>query len=135
MAFLTWTKAFSVGIGKMDEQHQILFGKINDLHDAMMHGKGQEATGTILAGVAQYTVSHFAAEEALMELHHYPDLPAHREEHKKLIAQVTDLQAKFKAGTASLSMEVMTFLQNWLNHHINGSDKKYGVYLNGKGVS
>ena len=29
----------------------------------------------------------------------------------------------------------MTFLRDWLSKHIQGDDRKYGVYLNGKGVS
>ena len=45
------------------------------------------------------------------------------------------MQKKYKAGsTSTLSLEVLKFLENWLIKHIQGTDKKYGPYLNGKGV-
>ena len=34
-----------------------------------------------------------------------------------------------------LSMEVMSFLSDWLKNHIMKTDKQYGPYLNGKGVN
>jgi len=33
-----------------------------------------------------------------------------------------------------LSLEVMNFLKDWLMNHIQGSDKKYGPYLNSHGI-
>jgi hemerythrin len=40
------------------------------------------------------------------------------------------VQAKYKAGnTAVLSMEVMSFLRDWLLKHIQGSDRALGTYL------
>jgi len=33
-----------------------------------------------------------------------------------------------------LSMDVMNFLKNWLSKHISDTDKKYGKYLNDKGL-
>ena len=135
MAFLSWTKAFSVNIAKMDEQHETLFSKINELHAAISHGKDRHVIGEILNGVANYTMTHFASEEDLMALHQYPGLATHRLEHQALAQKVRDFQEKYKAGSVTLSMDVMKFLQDWLSHHINGSDKNYGAFLNSKGVS
>jgi hemerythrin len=50
------------------------------------------------------------------------------------VAQVVDIQNKFKAGEAMVSMELMTFLKDWLVNHIQGTDKKYSSFLRGKGV-
>jgi hemerythrin len=48
---------------------------------------------------------------------------------------VVEVQKKYKAGvTGTLSMEVMTFLKEWLLKHIMGCDKKYGPYLNSNGI-
>ena len=45
------------------------------------------------------------------------------------------MQRKYAAGaSATLSMEVMIFLKNWLVNHIQGSDQKYGPHLNSKGI-
>ncbi len=52
-----------------------------------------------------------------------------------MVKRVEDVQARFKDGSAAmLSLELKSFLQNWWVIHIEGSDKKYGTHLNGKGV-
>jgi len=33
-----------------------------------------------------------------------------------------------------MSVEVMEFLKDWLEKHILGTDRKYGPFLNDKGV-
>jgi hemerythrin len=134
MAFFTWSENFSVGVREMDAQHQKLVAMVNQLHDAMAVGKGNEMIGPILTGLVDYTKSHFAAEERLMSAHGYPTLPAHKVEHENLVKQVGEIVAKFKAGKTMISVSVMNFLRDWLMGHIKGSDKGYGMYLNGKGV-
>jgi hemerythrin len=34
-----------------------------------------------------------------------------------------------------VTVTVMSFLKDWLVKHIQGEDKKYGVFLNKKGIS
>ena len=48
--------------------------------------------------------------------------------------QVLAFKTKFEANTVGLSMEVMTFLSNWLQGHIKGEDKKYTPCFNANGL-
>ncbi|HEX9079405.1 MAG TPA: hemerythrin domain-containing protein, partial [Desulfuromonadaceae bacterium] len=64
----------------------------------------------------------------------YPEYAKHKGEHEKLVKQVLELQQKFQAGNAMLTMSVLSFLKEWLVKHIQGEDKKYGVYFNEKGI-
>lgn len=134
MAIMTWNSTLSVNVKQFDDQHMKLVNMVNELHDAMKIGKGNEALGHILNGLINYTASHFADEEKIMSLHAFPGLAVHKAEHEKLVKQVLDLQQKFKSGHSILSNEVMTFLKNWLVNHIQGEDKKYGAHLNAKGI-
>jgi hemerythrin len=134
MALLDWNESYSVGVAKFDEQHKRLFAFVNELNDGMKAGKGKEALGKVLDGLIDYTATHFAAEEKMMSEHQYLQANAHKIEHDKLVKQVLQLQANYKAGKALLSLEVMSFLKDWLYNHIMGTDKKYGVYFNGKGI-
>jgi hemerythrin len=134
MPLMTWSANISVGVGEMDAQHQKLVAMVNQLHEAMAGGKGNEAIGPILTGLVDYTKSHFAAEERLMAAHGYPNLPAHKVEHENLVKQVGEIVAKFKAGKTMISVSVMNFLKDWLMNHINRTDKAYGAYLNGRGI-
>jgi hemerythrin len=135
MALITWSDALSVKVKQFDDQHKKLVEMVNQLFDAMKAGKGNQVMGDILKSLIQYTQTHFAAEERIMKQYGYPDFENHKKEHNALVMQVIDLQKQFQEGKAVLTQNVMTFLRDWLSKHIQGEDKKYGVYLNGKGVS
>ena len=52
-----------------------------------------------------------------------------------VIRQVGDVAARFEANrTVGLSIEVSTFLRDWLQKHILGTDKRYSAHLKAKGV-
>lgn len=134
MALMTWNDQLSVNIDLVDHQHMKLVGLLNAFHDAMKQGKGREAMGRTFSELLEYTASHFATEEDLFEKHQYPALLSHKKEHEALTRQATELSERFSRGEPVISAETMTFLKNWLHDHIMGSDKKFGPFLNGKGI-
>ena len=131
---LEWDGSFSTGIQKFDDQHKALFRMVNDLHDAMQQKRSKEAIGQILRELADYTVNHFAEEEALFSQTRYPEEEAHKRLHKALVDQVVELIGKFQSGETLLTQDVITFLQKWLIEHIKGQDKKYGPHLHKHGI-
>jgi hemerythrin len=134
MAFINWNTTLSVGIAAMDAQHQRLIELINHLADAMMQGKGQAVIGDTLRNLVDYTRTHFGDEEKLMQTNDYLESSTHRIEHDKLTKQVLDFQDQFQAGKIAVSIELMSFLKNWLMGHIQTHDKRYGTFLNQKGI-
>jgi methyl-accepting chemotaxis protein len=131
---MSWNNNLSVNIKQIDDQHIKLVGLINELHKAMKLKRSNSTMGSILDRLADYTVTHFATEEKLFAKYGYPEEKAHVELHRKLVAQVVDIQKKFKSGDAMISMELMSFLKDWLVKHIQGTDKKYSSFLRGHGV-
>lgn len=134
MALITWSDTYSVQVSQFDDQHKKLIEMVNDLHDSMKVGKGKEALGKILKSLIQYTAMHFSSEERLMKQHNYPDYEQHKKEHNQLVMKVQDVQKKYLEGSTILSQEVMNFLKEWLRNHIQGEDKKYGIFFNSIGV-
>lgn len=134
MALLTWNEKFSVQVRQFDDEHKQLIALVNQLHDAMKMGQGKQVVGDILRGLISYTRNHFASEERLMKSHGYPEYEKHKKEHNQLTLSVLDLQKEYDAGNAPLSQSVMAFLKDWLTNHIQGMDKGYGPFLNGKGI-
>lgn len=134
MAYIQWDQKLSVGIAQIDMQHKKLVGMVNDMYQAMSEGKGNEALGNVLKELVTYTRTHFAAEEKLMQMHEYPDFPAHKAVHDQMTKKVMELQSDFSAGKVALSTKVTAFLKDWLVKHIMGTDMKYAPYLQGKGV-
>jgi hemerythrin len=134
MALMEWSPAFSVKVKKYDDQHKKLVDLVNQLHDAMKAGEGITILGTVLQSLIAYTGSHFADEEKMMQANAYPDYAKHKAAHEALVKKVLELQQQFQSGKTMLTMSVMSFLKEWLVNHIQGEDKKYGIYFNSKGI-
>jgi hemerythrin len=134
MAIIFWNQQLSVKIKQFDEQHKKLIDMVNRLHDSMKQGKGSAVLGPLLDELVAYTVTHFDDEERLMRQHNYSGFPQHKSEHEKLTRQALELQKQYRSNPSALSVQVMTFLKDWLSSHIQGDDKKYGPFLNSKGV-
>ena len=132
---MTWSDEYKVNIAHLDEQHKTLMQMINELNNSMESGSERSAIGSILDKLVAYAANHFKAEEKLFDEHGYADTDSHKAKHVDLTNQVLDFQKKFKDGSADVTADLMSFLKNWLSDHILGTDKKYGSFLNSKGVS
>jgi hemerythrin-like metal-binding protein len=130
---IEWSRSYSVGVTQMDNEHKRLIEIINNLYAAMRAGRSADAVGSVLDELIEYTKTHFAHEEKLMQQTNYQDYDVQKRCHVELVNQVLEIQKKFRDGTA-LGQEVMTFLKNWLINHIQGLDKKYGPVMNKKGI-
>ena len=134
MALIEWKDTLSVSVSKYDEQHKKLISLINQLHEAMSAGKGKDVLEKVLSDLIAYTKNHFADEEAELKKNNYMDFLNHKKEHDKLTMEVVKFYDEFKAGRTSITVEILSFLRFWLQDHIMKTDKKYGAFLQSKGV-
>ncbi|TAL46062.1 MAG: bacteriohemerythrin [Methylovulum sp.] len=134
MSLITWSDQLAVGIEEIDQQHQKLVQLINGLHNHMLAGDASEIMAKVLDRVIQYTGFHFETEEQLMLRYDYPNSETHKHEHSDLVNTAVTLQQKLHSGNAHITMETMHFLQDWLQHHILGSDKMLADFLKTKGL-
>ena len=129
MAIITWSDSYSVNSAPIDSQHKKLFALINDLHDAMLKGKGKDILGPTLDALMDYSREHFVAEEQMLEKLKYPELAVQKAEHAIFIKKISELQTLQKTGKLVLTMPVMEFLTSWMSNHILKNDKKYSTYI------
>ena len=134
MPLFNWNDSYSVKVKQFDDQHKKLVEMLNELHDAMMVGKGKDVLGQVLDKLIKYTGTHFSDEEKLMKLHNYPGYENQKKEHNKLVMEVLDVQKQFQSGNLAITQTVMTFLKDWLQKHIKGEDSKYAQFFNSKGI-
>ncbi|HEY8374831.1 MAG TPA: bacteriohemerythrin [Nannocystis sp.] len=126
---MNWTeKEFGTGVAVCDEQHRVIFAKMNALHEAVTRGD-RAAVGRELDGLVDYVVMHFKTEEDLMKARQYPEYDAHKAAHDKLVATAADLQKKFHAGQAEVTEETTNFVRDWLFDHIPKVDTRYGPHI------
>ena len=134
MAFIEWTTANAVGVTIVDDQHKLLFGLLNRLHQAVVDGREQGELHGILDELIEYTVYHFQTEEDLCVEHGYPGYDQQKSEHDTLTATAVELQKQLRDGSATLSFELLDFLHGWLMEHTIGLDREMGPFLNERGV-
>ena len=134
MTLFAWTQKMSVGMAKIDKEHQGLFDIINQLHAAMLAGRGNQTLRPVLANLAEYTKFHFGHEEELLRMHGYPGLADHLKLHQIFRTKLGELDTQVKAGTVALSVSTLDFLRDWLSKHILGVDMRYKDFLSTKGV-
>ena len=135
MALITWSDKYSVEINEIDEQHKVLVGMINELHDAMKQAKSKEVSQEILNKMADYINFHFSTEEKYMERFGYPDYAEHKLEHERFVEKVLKFSEDYTNGKAGVSYDILNFLKDWLVGHIQGTDKKYAALFIENGVN
>ncbi len=131
---ITWGPKLATGIDQIDVQHKELVRMVNALHRAMKLKVGIQQSGKILDELAKYTVYHFGHEEKLFKQYQYPEYNEHKKIHEKLVSTVVEFQKDFKSGKASLSVDLMNFLTQWLKDHIMKCDMKYVPFFKSKGL-
>lgn len=123
MSLLTMNTSLILGHDRIDTDHQKLFDLIEQLASAMNTGKDKRACVRVCSELLGYTRTHFAMEEALMSHHGYAQAAAHQAEHDKFVARLDGFRQMLDAGSVVLSIEILTFLLDWLRSHILLTDK------------
>lgn len=131
---IDWDKSFSIGMDEIDDQHKVLFEIINHLwEEVVAREKGSSVVATI-EELERYTVTHFTAEESFMRSHHYSKFDTHKQQHDAFIARIRQERAAVEAG-ATVSLDLINFLKDWLINHIMVQDKAYAAEFQPKKVS
>lgn len=78
----------------------------------------------MIEALVDYTVSHFAFEESLMEDAGYQFSRAHKRIHDLFIKRVSDYWARY-AKSEDVAEELQNLLSRWLFSHIKEEDARY----------
>jgi len=118
-----WNSDLEIGINVIDAQHKRIVDYINQLVDFDGNASHQQLS-ELIDSLVDYTYSHFAFEEALMEEAGYEYLNVHQRTHEAFTARVTELHQRFKADD-DVSHDIGELLQTWLINHIMEDDQSY----------
>jgi hemerythrin len=137
MEKIEWSDTLSVGVELIDEQHQMLIQRLNDMTSAIEESKGPNEIARTLDFLIEYTDFHFSTEEKHMRANSYPALDEHLSMHEEFKSTLANLERDFKEDGAThlLAESIDTFLVNWLVKHISGIDVKFGAFLEEKGIT
>ncbi|MBT9136793.1 MAG: Bacteriohemerythrin [Firmicutes bacterium] len=132
---IKWHESLAVGVAEIDEQHQELFRRLNQLLEACNQGKGKESVRELVTFLQEYVVLHFAAEEKLQRLSGFPEYALHRAKHAEFMRAAGQLKFTLEeqGPTLSFIIAVNKVVVDWLVQHISKMDKDLGRFLAAKG--
>ncbi|MCP3667982.1 MAG: bacteriohemerythrin [Gammaproteobacteria bacterium] len=123
MEKLVWSSELDTGINVIDEQHKRIVGYINELVELKDHPE-RDKVGDVIDELVDYTISHFAFEESVMEGAGYPFLSPHKKIHVLFVKKVSMIIERFKNGEDVVD-DLLHLLQKWLINHIKNEDGDY----------
>ena len=123
MAVLQWVEDLNTGIDEIDIQHRRLVDYINRLHE-LRESPDRAALSEVIAETVDYTISHFAYEERMLEDSGYAFTDLHKRVHELFTRRVGEMQTRFEAGE-DVAQELHTMLSRWLFSHIRNEDHGY----------
>jgi hemerythrin-like metal-binding protein len=118
-----------IGHGMLDAHHDAMLARIAELAS---HVQEEDAAGAAVALAALWdeTVSHFAAEDVMMEEHLYPERAAHRSAHHLFLEDLRELMRL--VAEVGISAEVgewaLQRLPDWVKFHIQANDAPLAQY-------
>lgn len=124
MTYLAWQNSLNTGIQVIDDQHKRIVDMINLLHQAQTQGQGRSEVDNVLNELVDYTLSHFAFEESLLEEAGYEFTRPHKRVHAIFVTRVSEYRQRFQEGE-DITEELLGLLSRWLFNHIRNDDAAY----------
>jgi len=126
-----WDTTLETGNADIDGQHKELFVSLNELIMAHKAGMTEKEFYKGLDFLIKYALSHFSAEEKLMEECNFPELIQHKKCHEGLGKKVKELNEQFNADGYSDAIVAKTIktLEDWLKNHIKNDDFKIAYHI------
>ncbi|MDO6681239.1 bacteriohemerythrin, partial [Oceanobacter sp. 5_MG-2023] len=125
-----WIPEFETGIDIIDSQHKRIFEYILEVDRAILM-QDSDAVKQIAGSLIDYSISHNAFEETLMERANYPILAAHAKVHEAFRDRALSYNQRIENGEDcfKVAKEVRSDIGLWLTNHIQRDDKDYVPYV------
>ncbi|MGB3068004.1 MAG: bacteriohemerythrin [Ottowia sp.] len=123
MGILHWVPELDTGIAEIDVQHKRIVDYINRLHE-LKDTHDRDVLGDVIAETVDYTISHFAFEESMLENAGYMFAGPHKKVHELFTRKVAEMQSRFDSGE-DVTNELHGMLSRWLFNHIRNEDHGY----------
>jgi hemerythrin len=123
MAAARWDEGLETGNDVLDQQHRTLNAYVDELRDE--RGGSRPTVLRVLDEMTDFALKHFATEEDLMRVHHYPPDATQRmvEQHEEFKSQLQFLVQKFRGGEMFGVDALQVFLEEFLKAHESSEDR------------
>ena len=131
---LSWESRGSQGAARADAEHSPLFESANRL--LAMMGEDEEGAQIIpqIDDVLAHVAEHLMHEEQMMKANGLKEYEAHRQDHRALLAQASDLADRVRLKKATAGAFLGFVIHDVVARHIIETDRKY-LGLHGKAAA
>lgn len=126
---IAWSDILLVGHAQIDADHRRLFEIADRLHAGIRDASKDVLVRDVMGELMNYTLTHFAREEALMKAASLPGLEDHRFEHELITYRLRNLMRDAQNGRQGIAEQLEIFLDRWLARHILTSDLQTAAAL------
>jgi hemerythrin-like metal-binding protein len=131
---IEWNPTLVLGVKLFDEHHEHLVFLLNKTYDLVVSDAPAESYDELFRELKDYAVYHFNAEELWMHEHEYPRLQTHLDQHESFMHEVLLFEKELDQGKSFVTVGLLTFIKEWLLHHIYKIDSEYAVLLVSRGI-
>jgi len=125
-----WEPKFTVHVEELNTQHRKLFDITNQIIDIYnTHDSDFDKCNKVIEDLFEYSSAHFHAEQMIMMKSGYPACQQHFHAHYEFLDKLGDFIQSYKQQEENLSLNIVTFLSDWLYTHTTSIDLAYGKYL------
>lgn len=123
---------YMTGITMIDEEHSQLFEYANQIYELLQSefiADKYDNIADVLQKLRNYTRKHFADEEAYMESIQYKQIFMQKVQHQEFISRLDSWnldEIDAMENQDEVIEEMLTFLTDWLIHHILELDTRIG---------
>jgi len=129
MEKIIWGDKYHVGVRIIDEQHQHFVDLLNKSYKAFYDSTDQYRLMDLIGQIFNYATEHFATEEKYFDQFKYEFAEEHKKEHQKLLAEILVFKERLGVEGSQIIIDLVDFLESWLNDHLMKHDRKYINYL------
>jgi hemerythrin len=116
-----------LGQEPFDGEHGVQLGLLESLEEALRREGGRAGVAELVDRLLVFSDMHFGSEELLMRLHAYPRYAEHVEEHRWLLEQLREIEARVRVGEDARTLA--RDLRRWLGGHIVTHDRAFAQHL------
>jgi len=113
----------------LDEEHTQLKKLLDTINTHMSEGHSLGIIFELFNNFMTLAGEHFKNEERIMTVSQYPEIVVHKQEHDSLLNQLKTMNSQLKRGQTPFGKDFIVWQENWIEEHLENSDKKLIAFL------